>query len=102
MQSINLLPWRAAQRQHDKKRYIRLLVICALGAFGVTGLISAAINQLLLQQQQRNSYLQDKIALLDAQIVHISILKADKSILEQKNAIGATVTTITQCNADHF
>jgi len=84
MAHINLLPWREARRQSQKKHYIRLLTVIAISGILCTWLSSLALEQLLLQQHSRNQFLQTQIAVLDAKIAQIKILKTDKQALEQK------------------
>lgn len=84
MAHINLLPWREAQRQRQKKQYSMLLA-----AFAATGMLimwcgGYILDQMLSQQHTRNAYLQAEIAIVDTQIELIKVLKTDKAALEQK------------------
>lgn len=84
MSSINLLPWRTAQREQQKKRYLALLGSIASLAFICIWLIGVGVEHLLSVQQTRNAFLQQEIAVLDIKIEKIKAVRVSKEALEQK------------------
>lgn len=75
MSNINLLPWREARAQRQKKEFGALLgafvlVTVALG-FGADWLVNRQVSA----QQQRNQRLVQEMAILDAQLGEIRLLK---------------------------
>ncbi|TNJ17930.1 fimbrial protein [Aeromonas sobria] len=75
MSNINLLPWREARAQRQKKQFgallgVFVLVTVALGFFA-DGLVERQIST----QQQRNQRLVQEMAILDAQLGEIRLLK---------------------------
>ena len=84
MSSINLLPWRVAQREQQKKRYLALLGSIAGLAFACVWLVGVGIDHLLSVQQTRNAFLQQEIAVLDIKIEKIKAVRVSKETLEQK------------------
>lgn len=84
MAYINLLPWREVQRQRQKKHYIVLLLVAA--SSGILSMWSGGhiLEEMLTQQDNRNTYLQSKIADVDTQIKQIRVLKTKQTTLQQK------------------
>lgn len=75
MPRINLLPWRDELRKERQQRFIGLAVgAAAVGAIAVFVARSYTIG-LIEYQQQRNQFLKEEIALLDAQIGEIQELE---------------------------
>ncbi|WP_421199310.1 PilN family type IV pilus biogenesis protein TapN [Aeromonas enteropelogenes] len=75
MSNINLLPWREARAQRQKKEFGALLgafvlMTVALG-FGADWLVNRQVSA----QQQRNQRLVQEMAILDAQLGEIRLLK---------------------------
>lgn len=76
---INLLPWRAELREQRKKEFLAIL-----GGFAAAGLLVFAVWYLTLQglidfQNQRNSKLQNEIALLEKKVEEINALKKQRA-----------------------
>ncbi|MEG0008442.1 PilN family type IV pilus biogenesis protein TapN [Aeromonas lusitana] len=75
MSNINLLPWRAARAQRQKKQFGVLiglfLAATASLAFAIDWLVVRQIDH----QQQRNQRLLQEMTLLDAQLGEIRLLK---------------------------
>lgn len=84
MPHINLLPWREQDKQRKQKIYITLLALVAILAFSVMLLINAYYNSLIANQQARNQYLNNEIAVLDSKIQEIKELKTKRKNLEQR------------------
>ena len=87
MAHINLLPWREAQRQRQKQQYLGMLGAVAAISGLVFWFIGEAIDQQISNQNARNNYLQQEIALLDAQIQQIQKIKESKNAIEQRMAL---------------
>ncbi|WP_026376912.1 PilN domain-containing protein [Aestuariibacter salexigens] len=87
MAHINLLPWRDAQRQHKKQQYMMALLATAIITFLLFWFIGQGFNALIDQQNKRNRYLQDEIAILDAQVAKIRDIKDNKAAIEQRMAL---------------
>lgn len=84
MPHINLLPWREQDKQRKQKIYIVILTLVAVLAFSVMLLINAYYNSLISNQQARNQYLNNEIAVLDSKIKEIKELKTKRKNLEQR------------------
>ncbi|HHQ4572387.1 TPA: PilN family type IV pilus biogenesis protein TapN [Aeromonas veronii] len=75
MSNINLLPWREARAQRQKKQFgallgIFVLVTAALGFFA-----NWLVDRQIAAQQQRNQRLVQEMTILDAQLGEIRLLK---------------------------
>ncbi len=87
---INLLPWREELRQERQKQFMSLLVLTALLAAAIVGLIHFQMNSKIDYQNSRNSYLKNEIAKLDNEIKEIAELqKVRKSLIERMDIIQA-------------
>ncbi|WAJ70260.1 PilN domain-containing protein [Catenovulum adriaticum] len=84
MPHINLLPWREQDKQRKQKIYITILTLVAILAFSVMLLINTYYNSLISNQQTRNQYLNNEIAVLDSKIKEIKELKTKRKNLEQR------------------
>lgn len=88
MSNINLLPWRAARAQREKKQFGVMI-----GLFlAITASLGFAIDWLVVQQigsqQQRNQRLQQEMTLLDAQLGEIRLLQERrKELLDRMQLI---------------
>ncbi|WJG10016.1 PilN domain-containing protein [Aliiglaciecola sp. LCG003] len=87
MSHINLLPWREALRQQQKKEFLTLLFAVALFVVIVIWLVGMLIDSQIANQNQRNSFLEGQIAVLDAEITKIKDIKESKKAIEQKMAL---------------
>ena len=90
MAKINLLPWRESLRQTQKKQYIGSLVFVSVAVFVVFWVVGQIIDQQVRNQNSRNNYLNQQIAVLDRQIEQI------REISKAKNAIGLRMALIEQ------
>lgn len=81
MSNINLLPWREARNQRQKKLFGVLLAGCLVA----TVLLGLAANWLVMEivdsQKARNQRLQTEIALQDVQLGEVAKLKARRQAL---------------------
>lgn len=84
MPYINLLPWRERAKQRQQNEYIVILVISALFALAIMLLVNAYYNSLISNQERRNQFLLNEIAVLDSKINEIKELKTKRKNLEQR------------------
>lgn len=87
---INLLDWRAEQREYKRKRFIAQLVGAALATIVVVGVLPAIYyNHLIDAQQARNRYLQQQISIADKQLAEIHKLKTlREDLINRMQVIG--------------
>jgi type IV pilus assembly protein PilN len=78
MPRINLLPWREAQRNERKLKFMVALGGAALCAFLVTGGVYVLYNWMIDAQDARNQMLAQQIKILDRQIEEINDLEQTK------------------------
>ena len=90
MPRINLLPWRAEQRQRRKKEFLVALAGSLIVAVGVVYLSKLTVQGWTSNQQARNEVLKSEIKALDAQIAQISGLES------QRDRLVARMQVITQ------
>jgi len=87
MTTINLLPWREILREERKQEFfVSLGVVVAIAAvmlFLVDRYFTAEVNG----QQGVNNYLSEQIAVLDAEIVEIRDLQAQRTALIERMAV---------------
>ena len=87
MAHVNLLPWREKQRQHQKQQYLAALLAVAAIVGLIFWFIGQAIDQQINNQNSRNQYLEQEIAILDEQIAQIKKVKDSKNAIEQRMAL---------------
>ena len=87
MAQINLLPWREALRQEEKKNYLILLATTAIIVGSLFWLIGQVMDQKIGNQNARNHYLQTEIAALDSLIGEIQQVKDSKEEIEKRMAL---------------
>jgi type IV pilus assembly protein PilN len=90
MPRINLLPWRAEQRQQRKKEFLVALAGTLVVAVGVVYLSKITVEGWTRAQNGRNEILRDEIAQLDKQIEEITGLES------QRERLLARMQVITQ------
>ena len=88
MAHINLLPWREWERERKKKEFLgNLAGVLVLGAMLVF-LGGWVLDNNIENQQQRNGFLETKIAVLDTRIAEIqSLRKQRQELLERMRVI---------------
>ncbi|MER2494279.1 PilN domain-containing protein [Catenovulum sediminis] len=84
MPHINLLPWREEAKQRKQKEYVVVLALSALFAIALMMTVNAYYNALIDNQETRNQYLRNEIAVLDSKIKEIKELKSMRANLEQR------------------
>lgn len=87
MARINLLPWRAERRKQRQKDFLTMLGLSALGAALVAFLIVNYYSRQISGQNERNQYLQQKIAEVQKQIDEIKALDEKKAKLLKRKEI---------------
>ena len=88
MARINLLPWRAERRKLRQKEFMAMLGAAAVAAAVASFLIWMFYNGQISGQKERNDYLREQIAQVDAKIKEIEILDQKKAkLLARKEVI---------------
>ncbi|WP_133470814.1 PilN domain-containing protein [Paraglaciecola marina] len=87
MAHINLLPWRESRRAEDKKNYLTLLAVLALGAIGLMFAVGYLVDNMISNQTYRNNFIEQQTVLLDQQIAKIKDIQKDKQAIEQRMAL---------------
>ncbi len=75
MSNINLLPWREALAQRQKKQFGALLGIFVLVTVALGFFANWLVERQIAAQQQRNQRLVQEMTILDAQLGEIRLLK---------------------------
>lgn len=84
MARINLLPWREELRAQKKQDFINAIALAVLVTVLIFSGVHLYIDGLKTYQEQRNTILQDEIALLDIKIAQIKTIEEQKSKLLTK------------------
>ncbi|WP_423823157.1 PilN domain-containing protein [Salinisphaera sp. SPP-AMP-43] len=87
---INLLDWRAAEREYKRKRFIAQLVGAAIATIVVVGVLPVLYyGHLLDAQQTRNRYLQQQISKAEQHLTEIRELKQTRqNLVNRMQVIG--------------
>lgn len=97
MVKINLLPWRAQQKQQNNQRFLKQLILTALLALLLGLGIWQFFNQQLIQQQAANQYILTQTQALDSQLGSVAKIKNVKQVMSQRiQVIDALQTRRTQ------
>lgn len=89
MAKINLLPWRAKERQQKKVEFFTLMGVFAGIAAAGWGAYWLYIDGEITYQKSRNTYLEQQIGLLDKKIEEIKNLEDEKErLISRMNAIA--------------
>ncbi|EKB17697.1 PilN family type IV pilus biogenesis protein TapN [Aeromonas veronii] len=75
MSNINLLPWREARAQRQKKQFGALLGLFVLATVALSLFANWLVERQITAQQQRNQRLVQEMTILDAQLGEIRLLK---------------------------
>ncbi len=84
MARINLLPWREERRLELKRQFFAALALTVLAAIFVLLVADRAVNTQINGQSNRNAYLQQNIAELDAQVAEIRDLQRKRGQLIER------------------
>lgn len=87
MTTINLLPWRETLREERKQEFFVSLGIVVAIAAGLLFLVDRYFNSEINGQQNINNYLTEQIAILDAEIVEIRDLQAQRAALTERMTV---------------
>lgn len=87
MSHINLLPWREKLREKQKQQYIGVLAGVAVLMLAIMFLVASFVDTLINNQNKRNQFLQQQIAVLDIKIAKIKTIRESKQSLEQQIAL---------------
>jgi type IV pilus assembly protein PilN len=90
MPRINLIPWRDAERKRKRQEFGVGALVALLAAGAIAFLVNLQIGAAIDNQNERNQYLKDEIALLDKQITEILALE------QQKQRLRARIQVIEQ------
>ncbi len=94
MMRINLLPHRAEKRRARQVQFIAISVLTVLAAAVLVGFGDVAVTAQVSYQQRRNTYLNQEIAKLDAQIAEIKKLREEtQALLDRKNVVEGLQST---------
>jgi type IV pilus assembly protein PilN len=89
MPRINLLPWRAAQRQERKKQFFMALGGAAVVGIGIVYLSQLTVEGWISNQRSRNAIVTTEIAELDKQIEEIKGLENQRErLIARMRVIG--------------
>ncbi|MGL6231750.1 PilN family type IV pilus biogenesis protein TapN [Aeromonas rivipollensis] len=75
MSNINLLPWRLARAQRQKKQFGIMIGLFLAATASLAFAVDWLVQQQIGYQQQRNQRLQQEMATLDTQLGEIRLLK---------------------------
>jgi type IV pilus assembly protein PilN len=81
MTRINLLPWREAKREEQKRKFIFFTVTSAVAGLVIMGASHIVMNYQIDNQIASNTFLQSEIKKIDQQIVEIQGLKKQRTAL---------------------
>lgn len=88
MSNINLLPWREARAQRQKKQFGALLGLFVLVTVALSLFANWLVERQITAQQQRNQRLVQEMTILDAQLGEIRLLKERrKELLDRMQLI---------------
>jgi len=94
---INLLPHRAEKRRAQQRQFVALAGVTAAVAVGLVVVVHGFFEQRIDNQQRRNRYLTDQIAVLDKQIDEIKKLKEQtQAMLARKKVVESLQSNRTE------
>jgi len=87
MAKINLLPWRAEERRERARKFYSMLVLSKMLTALLMGVVHLTYIDIIADQQQRNTYLDSEIKVVDKEIEEIEALEKQRADLEQRMGI---------------
>lgn len=81
MPHINLLPWREEERSRKQKEFINIAAGTAVVMLGVIVLVHLQVAGMISNQDNRNKFLDEQIAIVDKEIEEINTLEKEKAAL---------------------
>lgn len=93
MLHLNLLPWRSRSRERRKRIFLGELAGAAIAAAALGFAFGAVFDHQLANQQQRNGFLANAVAKLDARIAALDALRRQQQALLQREQALARLWT---------
>ena len=87
MARINLLPWREQLREERKRKFLAALAGCVVLALGLIFLADMLLNAAISNQNARNQFIRQEIAVLESRIKEINELQAQRQQLIERMKI---------------
>ena len=81
MPHINLLPWREELRSERQRQLINIAAGAAVVMLGIIVLVHLRMAGMITDQDNRNKYMTEQIAIVDKQITEINTLEKEKAAL---------------------
>ena len=81
---INLLPHREAARKRRREAYQATMLASALVGLAIAGLIYWWFQMMIANQQERNAFLKNEIAVLEGQIKEIASIESEIASLRAR------------------
>lgn len=81
MPHINLLPWREELRSEKQRQFINVAGGAAVLMLGIVVLVHLQMAGMISNQDSRNKYLDEQIAIVDKEIAEINSLEKEKAAL---------------------
>ncbi len=81
MPHINLLPWREEQRSEKQRQLLNVAAGATVVMLGIIVLVHLRMAGMITDQDNRNKYMTEQIALVDKQIKEINTLEKEKADL---------------------
>ena len=84
MPHINLLPWREELRNERQRQLINVAAGAAVLMLGVIVLVHLRMAGMITDQDNRNKYMDEQIAIVDKEIEEITTLEKEKAALLER------------------
>lgn len=81
MPHINLLPWREEERRRKQKEFINIAAGAGVVMLGVIVLVHLQVAGMISNQDNRNKFMDEQIAIVDKEIEEINSLEKEKAAL---------------------
>jgi type IV pilus assembly protein PilN len=97
MAKINLLPWRDARRKEQNKEFGVLAGVAAGVGVVLVAMGQIAVSNAISSQQERNTYMDQRIAELDKEIKEIAEIETQRAkLLQRLNTIESLQSNRTE------
>ena len=90
---LNLLPWRSRSRERRRRIFVGELAGAAVAAAALGFAFGAVFDHQFANQQQRNGFLANAVAQLDARIAALDALRREQQALLQREQALARLWT---------
>ncbi|MGH8349367.1 MAG: PilN domain-containing protein [Pseudomonas sp.] len=90
---VNLLPHRALKRKARERQFLVMAGMTAAVSIAIIVLVHGIISARISYQQERNTYLEKEIAILDKQIDEIKKLKEQIQVLLARKKVVESLQT---------